>query len=147
MYIVLVQGNPVITRSPGPPTLPRYNRYLVINKHMIKYIKCNAWDYTLISYITTYYHRIHATVMICFVTINRRKWIIWSLFGFNYSPKKWHSKQLKFICIAVRTNSLWRLVCVGRQVEWSTVRHKLLMEFSSAVLWFSMSCAISMLRN
>ena len=40
-------GKPVITRLSGPPTLPHYNRYLVINKHMIKYIKCNAWDYTL----------------------------------------------------------------------------------------------------
>ena len=70
---LVIQGNPVITRSSGPPTLPCYNRYLVINKLMIKYIKCNAWDYTLISYITTYYNHIHATVIIHFLTINRRK--------------------------------------------------------------------------
>ena len=90
-----VQGNPVITRSSGPPTLPRYNRYLVINKHMIKYIKCNAWDYTLISYITTfyYYNYNRATVMICFVTRNQRKLIISSLFGFILQ-KQWYSKQL-----------------------------------------------------
>ena len=59
---------------------------------MIKCIKCNAWDYTLISHITTYYNHIHATVMICFVTINKRKWAFLGLF----TGKKWHSTQLKF---------------------------------------------------
>ena len=36
---MVVQGNPVITRPSGRQTLPRNNRYLVINKHIIKYIK------------------------------------------------------------------------------------------------------------
>ena len=111
----MLQGNPVITRSSGPPTLPRYNRYLVINKHMIKYIKCNAWDYTLISYITTHYNHIHASVMICFVTIIKESELFKAYLG--YSPKKVALQTIK-IYIAVR--SLW-LVCMGRQVESSTV--------------------------
>ena len=49
-----IQGNPVTMRLSGPPTLPRYNRYLV-NKHIIKYIKSHAWDYSLASYLSTCY--------------------------------------------------------------------------------------------
>ena len=40
--------------------------------------------------------------------------------------------------------------CLCGKASWMkhcTVHVKLLMEFSSAVLWFSMSCAISVLRN
>ena len=98
----------------------------------------------MISCITTYYNHIHATVFYDLFCNNKSKKVNYLKLIWVYSPRKWHSKQLKFASpyVACDDLSVWegKLNQAPTLHTWSCLA-------CSAVLWFSMSGAISVLRN